>query len=104
MCCVFFFIFPSGQQAAVRLKNSSADRNSQPILDCLHKVLDRNQYGLRLLEIASGTGQHVAHFAPAFPNIAFYPSEYDTSMFGSIRAFTESLTNVALPMTIDIRQ
>lgn len=94
----------SGKQAGVRLKNSSADRNCQPILDCLHHVLEKNQYGLRLLEISSGTGQHVAHFAPAFPNVAFFPSEYDTSMFGSIRSFTETLSNVALPMTIDIRQ
>ncbi|XP_055300231.1 UPF0585 protein CG18661 isoform X2 [Sitodiplosis mosellana] len=93
-----------GKQAAVRLKNSSADRNCHPILDCLHIVLDKNQYGLRLLEIASGTGQHVGYFAPAFPNIAFYPSEYETSMFGSIRSYTESLSNVALPMTIDVRQ
>lgn len=100
----FFFFLLSGKQAAVRLKNSSADRNCQPILDCLHKVLDKNQYGLRLLEISSGTGQHVAHFAPHFSNIAFYPSEYETSMFSSIRAYTELLSNVALPMTIDVRQ
>lgn len=98
VCCC------SGKQAAVRLKNSSADRNCQPILDCLHKVLDKSQFGLRLLEISSGTGQHAAHFAPAFHNIAFYPSEYETSMFGSIRAFTESLSNVAFPMNVDIRQ
>lgn len=101
LCCSFHF---SGKQAAVRLKNASADRNCQPILDCLHKVLDKTQYGLRLLEISSGTGQHVGHFAPAFPNIAFYPSEYETSMFGSIRSYTESLSNVALPMAVDIRQ
>lgn len=96
---VFFF---SGKQAAVRLKNASADRNVQPILDCLHKVLDKDEYGLRLLEVSSGTGQHVASFAPTFPNIAFYPSEYETSMFGSIRAFTERLSNVAFPMTVDV--
>lgn len=94
----------SGKHTAVRLKNSSADRNCKPILDCLHKLLDQSEYGERLLEISSGTGQHVGYFASAFPNVAFYPSEYDTSMFGSIRAFTETLSNVAFPMTVDIRQ
>lgn len=100
---LLLFVFFSGKQA-VRLKNSSADRNCSPILDCLHKVLEKNQYGQRLLEISSGTGQHVGFFANAFPDIAFYPSEYDTSMFGSIRAYTEPLSNVAFPMTVDIRQ
>lgn len=86
------------------MKNPSADRNCQPILDCLIKVLDRNQHGQKLLEISSGTGQHVSFFAAAFPNISFYPSEYETSMFTSIRAFTESQKNVLPPMTVDIRQ
>lgn len=96
--------FSSGKQTLIRLKNPSADRNCEPILNCLLAVLDKNQHGLKLLEIASGNGQHCSHIAPAFPNITFYPSEYESSMFGSIRAFTESLKNVTLPMAIDIRQ
>lgn len=88
----------------VRLKNPSADRNCEPILNCLHKILDKTQYGLKLLEIASGTGQHIGHIAAAFPNIAFYPSEFEPTMFNSIRAFTEQQKNVLLPMAVDIRQ
>lgn len=88
----------------IRLKNPSADRNCEPILSCVHKILDHNQYGLKLLEIASGTGQHVGHIAPHFPNIAFYPSEMEQSMLNSIRAFTDPYKNVSLPMSIDIRQ
>lgn len=101
--CAHFFIHFSGKHTLMRLKNPSADRNCQPILDCLYKILDRSQQG-RLLEISSGTGQHVGHIAPHFQNITFYPSEYETSMFSSIRAFTESQRNVELPMTIDIRR
>lgn len=67
------------------------------------KVLDRNQSNLKILEISSGTGQHVSYFAAAFPNHTFYPTEYETSMFTSIRAFTESQKNVTPPMTVDIR-
>lgn len=104
VCMNFFRSNFSGKQSLIRLKNPSADRNCQPILDCLLKILDRTQPGLKLLEISSGTGQHISYISPSFPNITFYPSEYETSMFGSIRAFTESQRNVELPMTIDIRR
>lgn len=100
---VFLYVY-SGRPTLIRLKNPSADRNCEPILSCLHKVLDKSEYGLKLLEIASGTGQHTGHFAPAFPNILFHPSEVEPAMFNSIRAFTEPYKNVSMPMSIDIRQ
>jgi Protein of unknown function (DUF938) len=41
----------------------SVERNKDPILNLLKRVLPHT--GL-ILEIGSGTGQHVAHFAKAF--------------------------------------
>ena len=61
----------------------SPERNKQPILDVLWRVLPPS--GL-VLEIGSGTGQHVAHFAKAMPDLVFQPTEMDTSKHASIAA------------------
>ncbi|MEO5658518.1 MAG: DUF938 domain-containing protein, partial [Polaromonas sp.] len=42
----------------------AADRNKQPILDVLRELLPESG---NALEIASGTGQHVAWFAASLP-------------------------------------
>lgn len=67
-------------------------------------MLDLNEPNLRLLEISSGSGQHIAYFAPHFPNITFQPSEYDTTLLDSIQCWAdESQTNnICSPMHIDI--
>lgn len=79
----------------------SAERNRQPILAVLERVLPAS--GL-VLEIASGTGQHVAHFAKALPGLAFQPSEVDVARHASIAAWIrhEGLTNVRAPMAFDV--
>ena len=48
----------------------SPERNKQSILEVLARVLPPR--GL-VLEIGSGTGQHVAHFAKALPAITVHP-------------------------------
>ena len=73
----------------------SAERNKQPILDVLWGVLPPS--GL-VLEIGSGTGQHVAHFAQAMPDLVFQPTEMDTNKHASIEAWVEGLPNVRPPM------
>ena len=66
----------------------SAERNKGPILEVASRVLPAR--GL-VLEIGSGTGQHVAHFATALPSLGFQPSELDTARHPSIRAWTREL-------------
>src|SRR5262245_29443200 len=79
----------------------SAERNMDPILTVLRRALPHA--GL-VLEIASGTGQHVAHFAAALPGLVWQPSDADTRGHESIHAWTRSLTNVRAPIALDVRQ
>jgi SAM-dependent methyltransferase len=77
----------------------SAERNKQPILEVLWRVLPPS--GL-VLEIGSGTGQHVAHFAQAMPDLVFQPTEVDANKHGSIAAWVEGLPNVRPPIGFDV--
>ena len=79
----------------------SPERNKQPILAVLVRVLPPR--GL-VLEIGSGTGQHVAHFAKALPALTFQPSEMDVERHASIEAWAAAgnLLNVKRPLAIDV--
>ena len=50
----------------MRLHAPAAARNRQPILDVLRRHLP--EAGL-VLEVASGSGEHVMHFAAALPRL-----------------------------------
>ena len=80
----------------------SAERNKQPILDVLQRVLPEK--GL-VIEIASGTGQHVMHFARALPGLTWQPSDPDPGAVESIRRWLrhEDLSNVREPLEFDVR-
>ena len=79
----------------------AAERNKQPILEVLARVLPAKGH---VLEIASGTGQHVAHFAKGLPHLTFQPSEVDADRHASIVAWIahEKLTNVLPPIAFDV--
>jgi hypothetical protein len=81
----------------------AAERNKQPILTVLEGALPARG---TVLEIASGTGQHVCFFARALPGIRWQPSEPDAaSREAMARRIRESaLTNVAEPVALDVCQ
>lgn len=58
------------------LNAAAAERNKEPILAALRDSVNTGR-SLQALEISSGTGQHVTHFAQALRNIIWQPSEYD---------------------------
>jgi SAM-dependent methyltransferase len=62
------------------------------------------QSGL-VLEIASGTGQHVARFAKSAPNVSWQPSDPEAGFRRSIELWIdfEHLANVNLPLALDVR-
>ena len=64
------------------LHAASTDRNRGPILEVLREILPAS--GL-VLEIASGTGEHAAFFAPLFPALRWQPSDASAAHLESIR-------------------
>jgi SAM-dependent methyltransferase len=87
----------------VRRTAPAAERNKGPILDVLKRVLADFTRGL-VLEIASGTGQHVAHFAEALPALEWQPTETEESALPSIASWGESLANVRAPLVLNVHQ
>jgi len=79
----------------------AAERNKDPILAVLRRVLPAR--GL-VLEIGSGTGQHVAHFAKAMPDLTWQPSDSDATYRSSVVRWIahERVANVRAPMTLDV--
>ncbi|MFZ5482566.1 MAG: DUF938 domain-containing protein [Myxococcota bacterium] len=58
-------------------------RNREPILAVLGRVLPP---AARVLEIASGSGEHAAYFAPRLPGLLWQPSDPDPLAVASIDA------------------
>ena len=56
-----------------------------------------------VLEVASGTGEHVAHFAPLFPALDWQPSDGDPQALPSIAAWSAEshATNIRPPIHLD---
>ncbi len=81
----------------------AAERNKGPILEVLRNWLPA---GAAVLEIASGTGQHVVHFAAELPQSAWQPSDADTENLAAIRRRLQLLKpgNVQPPVQLDVHQ
>jgi len=79
----------------------AADRNKQAILDVLVQVLAERG---NALEIASGTGQHVAWFASSLPGWNWQPSDAQADGFESINAWAlaQAVRNVRAPVLLDV--
>jgi SAM-dependent methyltransferase len=75
-------------------------RNAEVIIDVLRAILPDAG---RVLEIASGSGEHALHFARAFPDLIFQPSDPDPVALASIEAWreTEGPANLLPPILLD---
>jgi SAM-dependent methyltransferase len=84
-----------------RLVSPSAERNKQPIADLLDGLLPGSG---EVLEVSSGTGQHVVHFARRMPRLVWRPTERDAECLRSIEAWREAaaLPNVRAPVFLNV--
>jgi len=81
----------------------AAERNKGPVLEVLQRILP--PHGV-VLEIGSGTGQHVVHFAKALSELSWQPSDLDAENRRSIALWSrvEELGNVNPPLALDVRE
>ena len=83
-----------------RLFSASAERNSAPIINVVKRIAPNSG---EALEIASGTGQHIAKLALSLPNLSWSPSEVEPERLKSINAWIdeENLLNIKSPLYLD---
>ncbi|MDZ7592723.1 MAG: DUF938 domain-containing protein [Rubrivivax sp.] len=77
----------------------AAERNREPILQVLRRLLPPVAC---VLEVASGTGQHAAHFAVAQPGWSWQPTEADAAALPAIAARCAGLAGVHAPLVLDV--
>jgi len=97
---------PFEPSTGTRQYSSACERNRQPILEVLLRLLPSSG---QALEIASGTGQHVAWFARHLAGWRWQPSDCVADTFASIAAWCDGsdeglapLQSVAAPIVLDV--
>ena len=59
-----------------------------------------------ILEVASGSGEHIVHFARNYPALVFPPSDPEPDALMSVAAWVKEahVTNVRVPIVLDASQ
>ena len=78
--------------------SKAADKNKDVILDQLRNCLED---GARVLEIASGTGQHALHFSEQWPELYWQVSDADLDAYG-LRKALEPVDRPNLPKPVNL--
>jgi Protein of unknown function (DUF938) len=84
-----------------RLYAPATERNREAILSVLKSVLPTHG---KVLEIASGTGEHITFWAPHFPDLTWQPSDPDPMHVASIASWMKQLpsANILSPLQLDV--
>jgi SAM-dependent methyltransferase len=90
----------SGPAIANKRFAPATERNRDAIVAVLRGVLPLS--GL-VLEVASGSGEHAVHFAEAFPDLDWQPTDPDPAALASIAAWAGEapLPNLRPPIRLD---
>ena len=85
-----------------RLDAPATHRNRDAILEVLRKSIKRSRP--RILEIASGSGQHACYFAQNWPAVTWWPSDIEERNIDSIDAWVRHIgvENVKPARVIDV--
>lgn len=80
----------------------AASRNRQPITEVLRGHLPASG---TVLEVASGSGEHIVHFARTFPALTWVPSDPDPEARESIAAYAKEadVPNLQSPLVLDVQ-
>ena len=81
----------------------ATERNRDPILAVLQHYLPARG---TLLEIACGTGEHAAYFAPRFPGLTWQPTDQDMAALESTTHWVadSQVPNLKPPLRLDVRE
>ena len=84
-----------------KLYSDSAARNTSVILEVLSRYLPEKG---KVLELASGTGQHCTYFAQTFYNLEWQPRDIDPKRLDSIKAYIQEgdNENIRTPLLLDV--
>jgi SAM-dependent methyltransferase len=89
-----------GNNPFIKPFSQACELNKAPILDVLKEVLRDRQ---RVLEVASGTGQHAVYFGAHLPHLSWQTSDIQQNIGGIQAWITEArLPNVIAPLTLDV--
>lgn len=90
----------SEQKPDARRFSPAVQRNREPLLNLLAQLLPEEG---RLLEVASGTGEHAVAFAPRFPGLVWQTSDPDPVQRQSIAShIAHAGLNLPAPLDIDV--
>ncbi len=82
-----------------RIHAPATARNRDAILAVLKRIFPDSG---RILEVASGSGEHAVHFAPRLPGLRWQPSDPDPVNRASITAWAAQNTAADLPPPLDL--
>ena len=78
----------------------ATQRNKHPILSVLRPFLPPKSG--RVLELASGTGEHISFFSEAVPSVFWQPSDRAEDLFWAIEERGKKHSNQEDPVVIDV--
>jgi cyclopropane fatty-acyl-phospholipid synthase-like methyltransferase len=93
----------SNEKVNSMLDFPATHRNREAIAEVLQDVFPTH-HKRTVLELASGSGQHVAYFAARFPHWTFQPTDLEIDHIRSIEAYRAShdLSNVLQPKLLNV--
>ena len=74
-------------------------RNREPILEVFKELFPKSG---NVLELASGSGMHINHFASHFKKLRFQPSDFDETVFAAIKTKRAGQGNLNVEDPINI--